>query len=76
MHSITKKIKPATVEKQILQHLKAKGIMLAWLARNINCSPGHLNFVLKGKGSKKRNLTQDNLVKINQALETSFELPA
>lgn len=47
--------------------------MLSWLAGKIDISVGHLHSVLKGEGYTKRELTDENLKKINEALGTKFK---
>lgn len=68
--------KTNTAEKQILAYMKDHGTSWTWLAGKVNCSIGHLQFVLKGKGSKKRTLTPENLEKINIALDQEFKQPS
>lgn len=62
-----------TVEERIVEYLASKGIMLSWLANTIDISVGHLHHVLKGEGNLKRELTDENLEKINKALEKEFK---
>ncbi len=62
-----------TTEEQITGHLKYNGQKLSWLADKIGLSLGHLHSVLKGEGKVKRELTEDNLQKINAALGTKFK---
>jgi Mor family transcriptional regulator len=66
--------KAVKVEKQITEHLKLNGQKMSWLAKKINLSPGHLHSVLKGKAGVKRDLTEENLKKINEVLETEFKI--
>lgn len=67
-------INTLTAEEHIINHLNDNGQKLSWLAEKIEVSDGHLHSVLKGKGLIKRDLTPDNLDKINSALGTSFRL--
>lgn len=62
-----------TIEQQIVKHLTDNGQMMSWLADKIEVTPGHLHSVLKGKDFAKRELTSENLQKINQALGTDFK---
>lgn len=66
------KVKEPTTEEKILAHLKDNGQMLTWLADKIGVTVGHLHSVLKGKGGVKRTLTEENIIKINEALNTTF----
>lgn len=59
-------------EELIVDHLKDNGQKLSWLADRIGCSVGHLHSVLKGEGFTKRELTEENRFKINEALGTDF----
>lgn len=52
----------------IAAYLEEKGIKPTWLAQKIEVSPTHLHFILKAE----RDLTEDNLQKINKALDKSF----
>ena len=61
-----------SIEEKILAHMEDNGQKLKWLADKIEISVGHLHSVLKGKNGVKRNLTDDNRRKINEALNTSF----
>lgn len=60
-------------EKLIVKHLKENGQKFSWLAKKLGITSGHLHSVLKGVGVKKRELTEDNLLKINEALGTNFK---
>ncbi len=62
-----------TVEENILEHMKDNGQMMTWLSEKIGLSNGHLTNVLKGEGGAKRELTTENLAKINAALRTNFK---
>ncbi len=64
--------KKITAEQRITAHLQDNGQMLSWLADKIGMTVGHLHSVLKGKGSVKRTLTEENLQKINKTLNTNF----
>lgn len=59
-------------EELIVAHLENNGQKLSWLADKIGCTPGHLHSVLKGFKYTKRELTEENRLKINQALGTEF----
>jgi len=59
-------------EQLIVQHLKVNGQKMSWLAGKINLSNGHLHSVLKGKKNVKRQLTAENLQRINEVLGTQF----
>jgi antitoxin component HigA of HigAB toxin-antitoxin module len=56
----------------ILEHLKKYGIKQRWLAEKLDLSDSHLTLVLQ----KERDLTEENLNKINEALQTDFKLTA
>lgn len=62
-----------TVEEKIVKHLKDNGQKMSWLAYSIELTPGHLHCILKGEGSAKRDLTDENLEKINAKLNTKFK---
>ena len=62
-----------TTEQLIVDHLRDNGQKLSWLAEKIELSLGHLHSVLKGEGNVKRELTEENLTKINAALGTKFK---
>lgn len=62
-----------TVEQKIIKHMEDNGQMLSWLASKVEVTPGHLHSVLKGEGNVKRELTAENLEKINKALGTDFK---
>ena len=62
-----------TTEQLIVDHLRDNGQKLSWLAEKIELSLGHLHSVLKGEGNVKRELTEENLTKINSALCTKFK---
>lgn len=62
-----------TIEQEIVKHLKDNGQKMKWLAGKLNLSAGHLHSVLKGKGKVKRELTEENLTQINEALGTEFK---
>jgi len=66
------KDKPITVEEKIVKHLWENGQKTNWLAMKLDVSVSHLRFVLKGKGSQKRDLTEANRIKINEILGTNF----
>lgn len=61
-----------TPEELIIEHLQENGQKLSWLAKKIECSIGHLHSVLKGDEFRKRELTEDNRKKINEALGTDY----
>lgn len=61
-----------TPEQLIVDHLDKNGQKLNWLAEKIGLTTGHLHSVLKGEGSVKRELTEDNRKKINQTLGTNY----
>lgn len=61
-----------TPEELIVEHLDANGQKLSWLADKIQCSVGHLHSVLKGDEFRKRELTEENRKRINEALGTDF----
>ena len=63
-----------TVERLIVRHLWENGQKLNWLASQIGVTSGHLHSVLKGEGNVKRELTAENLQKINTALNTDFTI--
>ncbi len=60
-------------EELIVEHLERNGQKMSWLAVKLEVTPGHLHSVLKGEGNTKRDLTDDNLKKINEALGTKFK---
>lgn len=62
-----------TPEELIVEHLENNGQKLNWLASQCGVSVSHLHFVLKGKDGVKRDLTDDNLKLINEALGTKFK---
>jgi len=62
-----------TPEEQIVEHLENNGQKMNWLADKIGLSAGHLHSVLKGEDNVKRELTEENLKKINEALGTKFK---
>lgn len=66
------KIEIATPEELIVQHLADNGQKLSWLADKIGVTAGHLHSVLKGVDFTKRELTEDNRRKINEALKTDY----
>lgn len=57
------------VREQIRLHIKENGIKQRWLANILHLSPGTISLILK----KKRDLTDENLDKINGALKTDFK---
>lgn len=59
-------------EELIVAHLENNGQKLSWLAEKIGVTAGHLHSVLKGVDYTKRELTEENRIKINQALNTDF----
>lgn len=61
-----------SVEEKIVLHLKENGQKMSWLATKLNITPGHLHSVLKGEGINKRDLSEDNRIKINELLGTNF----
>lgn len=60
-------------EELIVWHLENNGQKMLWLANKIGISAGHLHSVLKGENGKKRELTEENLEKINTVLGTEFK---
>ena len=62
-----------TPEELIVAHLEANGQKFSWLADKIGVTAGHLHSVLKGVENTKRELTDENLEKINEALGTKFK---
>lgn len=66
-------IETKTPEELIVEHLENNGQKLNWLADKIGLSVGHLHSVLKGVDDRKRDLTEDNLKAINEALGTTFK---
>lgn len=66
------KIETKTVEDNIVEHLEKNGQKMSWLADKLGITAGHLHSVLKGEGFKKRELTEDNRRKINEALGTNY----
>jgi hypothetical protein len=66
-------IETKSAEEQIVEHLDNNGQKMSWLAEKIGVTGGHLHSVLKGEGNVKRELTEDNLEKINEALGTKFK---
>lgn len=63
---------PPTVEQRIVRHLNENGQKMNWLAEKIGVTAGHLHSVLKGENNVKRDLTEENRTKINEALGTNF----
>ncbi len=61
-----------SIEEQIVKHLFDNGQKMNWLADKMQVSAGHLHSVLKGEGSVKRELTEENRIKINEVLGTNF----
>ncbi len=61
-----------TPEMLIVKHMEDNGQKMSWLAGKIGLTPGHLHSVLKGEGFTKRELTEENRVKINEALGTNY----
>lgn len=57
------------VRDVICQHLKNKGIKQTWLASQLSVSDTHLTLIFQ----KQRDLTEDNLRKVNSALGTKFK---
>lgn len=70
MATKTQKLSP---EEQIVKHLEDNGQKFNWLADKLGLSVGHLSLVLKAQGADKRDLTQENLNKINEILGTDFK---
>lgn len=66
-------IETKSAEELIVEHLENNGQMMKWLADKIGVTAGHLHSVLKGEGNVKRELTDENLEKINEALGTKFK---
>jgi len=61
-----------TPEQAILEHLKENGQSISWLAKKIDLSTGHLYMVLKGNSKIKRDLSDENRLKINQVLKSNY----
>lgn len=55
----------------VFEHIRSKGIMQKWLAEKAGISTSHLWQIL----NLKRDLTLENLKKINEALGTEFTNP-
>ena len=68
----TKKKAKLTPEELIVSHLDDNGIKMSWLAGKLELTPSHLYQVLKGQGSQKRVLSEDNRKKINEILKTNY----
>lgn len=66
------KVEIQSPEELIVQHLEDNGQKLSWLADKIGLTAGHLHSVLKGVDFTKRELTEDNRKKINEALGTNY----
>ena len=64
--------KNLTPEERIVKHLEDNGQKLSWLAKKIGVTVGHLHSVLKGVDFTKRELTEENRRKINEALNTDY----
>ena len=64
-----KTIEKEDVRLRISQYLTDKGIKRTWLADKIGISDVHFHFILKGE----RDLLDENLKKINEALGTKFK---
>ena len=62
-----------TPEELIVEHLENNGQKMSWLADKVGVTAGHLHSVLKGIGFSKRELTEENLKSINEALGTKFK---
>lgn len=62
-----------SAEELIVAHLEDNGQKMSWLADKLEITAGHLHSVLKGEGNVKRELTDENLKKINEALGTKFK---
>ena len=62
-----------SAEELIVEHLENNGQKMSWLAERIGVTGGHLHSVLKGEGNVKRELTDENLSLINEALGTKFK---
>lgn len=61
-----------SIEEKIVLHLKENGQKMSWLADKLEVTPGHLHSVLKGEGINKRDLSEDNRIKINKFLGTDY----
>lgn len=61
-----------TVKQKIIKHLEDNGQKMSWLCNKIGVTQGHLHAVLKGEGKIERDLTKNNLDKINSVLGTDF----
>ncbi len=61
-----------TPEMLIVKHMEDNGQKMSWLASKVGVTPGHLHSVLKGEGFVKRELTDENRNKINEALGTNY----
>jgi hypothetical protein len=66
------KIETPTPEELIVKHLEDNGQKLSWLANKVGVTVGHLHSVLKGVKYTKRELTEANRMKINEALGTHY----
>ena len=65
--------KVETVEEEIVNYLESEGIKMSHVAGKMELSPGHLHCMLKGEGTAKRELTDDNLKKLNKILRKRFK---
>lgn len=66
-------VETKTIEEKIVQHLSDNGQKMSWLADKIGVTAGHLHSVLKGDESSKRELTEENKLKIIEALGLDFK---
>ncbi len=60
------------VRDLVSTHLKTFGIKQTWLAQKLDISDTHLTLIFQ----KERDLTENNLNKINSVLGTDFKLTA
>lgn len=67
--SITKK-KKASAQRKIAETIRDRGLKQSWVAAKAGISTPHLSNIL----AERVLLTQENLDKINQVLETDYTL--
>lgn len=66
---MAKTVEQIDVRTKIADYLHERGVKKSWLAEKADISDTHLHFILKCE----RDLTEENLTKINEALETNFK---